>query len=198
MEPQREGTNPKSEMPGTGYYTFLVVFGIILMIAGIVTGVMLMRDPEDSAVHTLNFRKLNSYARTLEKGHYQIWYVDIYGEYDLVEGNDPGEVYVKDSSGGNVLLIEEDASIEGEYDEWVIFASFEAEETGEYTFTTSKAVEIYITTPYLEEPYYYTLVPFAIGCGGGLALMYVGIAYIKRIQQMREAEKKAKIEYWQG
>jgi hypothetical protein len=41
-------------------------------------------------------------------------------------------------------------------------------------------------------------VPFAIGCGGGLALMYVGIAYIKRIQQMREAEKKAKIEYWQG
>ena len=193
-----EEAKAKSEVPGMGYYAFLITFGIILMIAGTVIGIMLMRNPDDSAVHTLDFRRLNSYNKPLDKGHYQIWYVDRYGEYDLVESNDPGEVYIKEPNGADVNLIYEDASIEGEYDEWVIFASFEAEETGEYNFRTTKNVEIYITTPFKEEPYYYILVPFGIGIGGGLVLMCVGLHYIKKIQAMRMARDKAKTEYWQG
>ena len=187
--------NVKSEIPGSGYYVFLIILGIILMIAGTVIGIMLMRSPDDSAVHTLDFRRLQTYKKNLDKGHYQIWYMDKYGEYDLAEGNDPGTVFVKDPNRGDVLIVEEGASISGEYNEWVIYGSFEAEETGEYTFTTTKNVEIYITTPFKDEPYYYVLTPFGIGLGGGLAIMCVGFVYIKRIQVMREAEKKANGDY---
>ena len=194
----KEETNAKNNVPGSGYYVFLIILGLVLMIAGTVIGIMLMRSPDDSTVHTLDFRELRSYTKHLDKGHYQIWYVDKYGEYDLVEGNDPGTVFIKDPHGNDVLLVEEGTSISGEYNEWVIYASFEAEETGEYIFTTTNSVKIYITTPFKDEPYYYILVPFGIGIGGGTALMCVGFVYIKRIQQMRESEKKTKVEYWQG
>jgi len=196
MEPQRQGTNTKSEVPGIGYYVFLMILGIVLIIAGTIIGIMMMKSPDDNAVHTLDFRKYRSYEKPLEKGHYQIWYKDKYGESESpVEENDPGNVIITDPNRGDVLLIEEGATIAEEYAEWVIFASFEAEETGEYTFKTSNNVKIYITTPFKENPYYYTLMPFGLGIGGGVILMCVGIVYIKKIQKMKEAEEKARRGY---
>ncbi len=165
----------------------MIIDGILIAVLGIVFGVIHMGSPDDLAVASPSVSSVSSRPVQLDEGKYQIWYVNKYGEYDIIESNEPGTVTITTSTNEEIGIMESDYWYETEYEEWVKYGSFHAPSKGSYNVRATQNAQIYITTPYTRDSW---AMPAMIGgCVIGFTLLMVGFMIISKQKQKQAALK---------
>ena len=146
----------------------ILITSIILMVVGVVMVVasigMTIQDPKENAKATVETDIIDLTDTVhLDSGEYEIWY-----EEELFDFGEPGDIAIMDEDGAEVYIstgFSQSMSVNGR--DYEKAGSFDADESGDYTFVTEYASTLYIT----EEA------DFGLGvtiCFSGIAMGIVG------------------------